>query len=53
MPTNRKFSAIRIELDFYYIDVWDNTRTIIYLNNEIIYDNTYKSYLTTPQVIYC
>ncbi|CAD8194118.1 unnamed protein product [Paramecium pentaurelia] len=53
MPTNRKFSAIRIELDLYYIDVWDNTRTIIYLNNEIIYDNTYKSYLTTPQVIYC
>ncbi|CAD8200347.1 unnamed protein product [Paramecium octaurelia] len=53
LPANRKYSGIRIELDLYYIDFWDNTRTIIYLNNEIIQDSTFKSSSATPSVVYC
>lgn len=53
MPTTRKFSAIRIELDLYYIDIWDSTRTIIYLNNEIIYNKEMKSKGSPIDVVYC
>ena len=48
LPTTRKFSAIRIELDFYYIDYWDKTKIIIYLNNEIISDLDVKTLTSTP-----
>ncbi|CAD8067436.1 unnamed protein product [Paramecium sonneborni] len=55
MPTNRKFSAIRIELDFYYIEQMNEVQTMVYLNQVIISETLQsQSFLSTPtSVIYC
>ncbi|CAD8155199.1 unnamed protein product [Paramecium pentaurelia] len=55
MPTNRNFSAIRIELDFYYIDQMKDVLTKVYLNQVIISENIkFQEVLSTPTpLIYC
>ncbi|CAD8148968.1 unnamed protein product [Paramecium octaurelia] len=55
MPNNRKFSAIRIELDFYYIDSMKAVSTKLYLNQVMVNENVQTQIeLSTPTpLIYC
>ena len=52
MPTNRKYSAIRMTFDCYFIDYWSGDRFIVYFNNQIMSDISPISIIKTP-ILYC